>query len=224
MHLLLELAAQSNPCSFSVDFQPTPHVLRWKGGRSYLFLGEWRSIFFAQQVFTSLVPKPSIKTDFVHWHCSLPFRVFANLQETRLQPILSFALLSSHPLQAQGKTTTSCVCLSAWLQQASGAFKRERGRAVKDRARLIASELRDSARAIFRWAISKETLSLAFLRQNCPSTGPFVAIIHAKQKWNRQKHLTSTFWRKHGAAWTFASTVPPAYGGHLSIAHNAHNV
>ena len=28
MLLLLELAAQSNPCSFSVDFQPTPHVLR----------------------------------------------------------------------------------------------------------------------------------------------------------------------------------------------------
>ena len=89
-------------------------------------------IFFAQQVFTSLVPKPSIKTYFVHWHCSLPFRIFANLQETRLLPNLSFALLSSHLLQVQGKTTTSCVCLSAQLQQASGAFKRERGRAVKD--------------------------------------------------------------------------------------------
>ena len=28
MHLMLEIAAQNNPCSFSIDFQPTPHVLR----------------------------------------------------------------------------------------------------------------------------------------------------------------------------------------------------
>ena len=127
---MLEIAAQSNPCSFSIDFQPTPHVLRWKGGRIYLLLGEWRPIFFAQQVFTSLVPKPSIKTDFVHWHCSLPFRIFANSQQTRFQPNWSFALLSSH-CKYKARPRRACACLPS-MQQASGAFKRERGRAVKD--------------------------------------------------------------------------------------------
>ena len=239
---MLEIAAQSNPCSISIDFQPIPHVLRWKGGRIYLFLGEWRSIFFAQQVFTSLVLKPSIKTDFVHWHCSLPFRIFANSQQTRLQPNWSFALLSSH-CKYKARPRRACACLpSCSMQQASGAFKRERSRTVKDlvkHATIVSlftfcnrttapdwsrasSESRRERSSAERSA--KKTLSLVLLRQNCPSTGPFLAIIHAKQKWNRQKHLASTLWRIHGAAWTFASTVPPAYSGHLLIAHNAYNV
>ena len=89
-------------------------------------------------------------------------------------------------LRVQGKTT-SCVCLSAQDKEASGAFKRERGWAVKDlvtprqarnnsfivyilqphdRAWLIASELRDSGERSSAERSAKKTLSLAFLRQN----------------------------------------------------------
>ena len=123
MDQMLELAAQSNPCSFFVDFQ---HLAFW-GGKSGVFIcfSETEAPFSSRG--KSSVTELSIKTDFVHLHCSLPFHMFTNSQETRLQPNWSFALQMSRLLQVQGKATLR-VSMSG--QPASGALKRESSRVV----------------------------------------------------------------------------------------------